>query len=75
LKSNDPIEVEGELLGYTNSVSGDDLTVTNTGPIILILESNEKITLNIIHSEEKLQKHNVYLFLYLPNTKIAEVVK
>ena len=75
LKSNEPIEIEGKVTGYLVSVSGDDLTVTNSWPSILILESKEVITLNIINSEMKIKENEVYIFLYLPNTKIAEVVE
>ena len=75
LKSNDPIEIEGKVTGYLSSVSGDELTVTNSWPSILILESKKVITLNIINSEMKIKENEVYIFLYLPNTKIAEVVE
>ena len=75
LKSNTPIVIEGKVTGYLISVSGDDLTVTNSWPSILILESKEEIALNVLHSDEKIQENETYVFLYLPNTKIAEVVE
>ena len=74
LETNRPIQIEGKVIGYSKVTSGDDLTVTKSWPIILIDGTNEKITLNIVKSEEKLQVEKSYKFFYLPNTKIADVI-
>lgn len=74
LRTNEPIQVEGKVVDYSIATSGDDLTVTKSWPVILIDETNEEISLNIIKSEEKLQIGGTYEFIYLPNTKIAEVI-
>ena len=74
LATNTPIHVTGEVMGYSNVVSHDDLTVTKSWPIIYISETDVQISLNIIHSEERLVVGQVYDFLYLPNTQIAEFV-
>ena len=66
--------VTGEVIGYSNVVSHDDLTVTKSWPIILVSETDAQISLGVIHSEERLVVGEVYDFLYLPNTKIAEFV-
>lgn len=74
LKANPPIEVKGKVIGYSNKISGDELTVTKSWPIILVDETNEELSLSIINSEEKTRMNEVYVFLYLPNTKIAEII-
>ena len=74
LATNTPIRITGEVMGYSNVVSHDDLTVTKSWPIIYVSETDVQISLNIIHSEERLVVGQVYDFLYLPNTQIAEFV-
>ena len=74
LKANPPIEVKGKVIGYSNKISGDELTVTKSWPIILVDETNEELSLSVINSEEKTRMNEVYVFLYLPNTKIAEII-
>lgn len=75
LKTHSPIQIEGELIGYSNSVSPDDLTVAKSWPIIMLKDGDEKVILNIIDAEKKLKENQVYMFLYLPNTRIAEVIE
>jgi len=75
LKSNDPICVTGKVTGYSRATSSDDLTVTRSWPIILCEETKTHISLNVINSEDKLDIGQVYVFLYLPNTRIAEPVE
>jgi amino acid transporter len=74
LATNTPIHITGKVIGYSNVVSHDDLTVTRSWPILLVSETDNPISLNIIDSEEKLVIGQVYDFLYLPNTRIAELV-
>ena len=74
IKENNPIQIQGKVIGYSVAVSGDDLTVRKSWPIILIEGTNEEITLNVINAEKKLQSDKIYTFLYLPNSKIAEVM-
>jgi len=75
LKSNAPIQIEGKVVGYASAVSGDDLTVTQAWPVVLIDETKEQISLNVIQAEKKLQIDQKYKFFYLPNTKIAEIIE
>ncbi len=76
IKSNVPLRVEGTVIGYSvTTVSGDDLTTTKSWPIIMTKGANEKMSLNVIKAEEKLTIGQDYQFLYLPNTKIADVVE
>ena len=80
LETNRPIRIEGKVIGYSKVTSVDDLTVTKSWPMILIDGTNEQISLNIVKlnivkSEEKLQVGKSYEFLYLPNTKNAEIIK
>lgn len=74
LKSSSPICVTGKVTGYSQAVSSDDLTVTKSWPIILNEETKTQISLNIINSEETLDVGQVYVFLYLPNTRITEII-
>lgn len=74
LKSSGPICVTGKVTGYSHTISSDDLTVTRSWPIILNEETKTQISLNVINSEEKLDIGQVYEFLYLPNTLIAEII-
>ena len=75
LKSSTPICLVGKVTGYSHATSSDDLTVTRSWPIILNEETKTQIFLNVINSEEKLVIGQVYEFLYLPNTRIAEIVE
>ena len=74
LKTGCPLQITGKVIGYSNITAGDDLTVTKSWPIIQTDGIVENISLNVIKSEEKLQLNEMYEFLYLPNTRIAEVV-
>ena len=74
LQENDPIYVKGSVIGYAHTVSHDDLTVTKSWPIVLLEETHTELSLNIIDSDTILQIGEVYEFLYLPNTKNAEVI-
>lgn len=74
LKSSTPVCLVGKVTGYSRATSSDDLTVTRSWPIILNEENKTQISLNVINSEEKLVIGQVYEFLYLPNTRIAEIV-
>jgi len=75
LKNDSPITIEGTVIGYSIASSSDDLTVTKSWPIINISETDEEISLNIIKAEEKLVIDEVYVFIYIPNTKIAEIIE
>lgn len=74
LKSSGPICITGKVTGYSRAISSDDLTVTKSWPIVLNEENKTQISLNIINSEEKLNVGQVYEFLYLPNTRISEII-
>lgn len=75
LKSFDVITITGEVIDFAISTSGDELTVTQSWPIIRINGSNEQIALGIINSEAILEKNQQYTFIYLPNTRMAEIVR
>ena len=75
LKGNSPIQVEGIVVDYSITISDSDLTVAKSWPVIAIDNSDEKISLNIIRSEDRLKIDEIYKFIYLPNTKIAEIIE
>lgn len=75
LKNFDVITVAGEVIDFAISTSGDELTATKSWPIIRINDSNEQITLGIVNSEEILEINQQYTFIYLPNTRVAEIVR
>ena len=75
LKNFDVITITGEVIDFAVSTSGDELTTTKSWPIIRINGSNEQISLRIINSETILEINRQYTFIYLPNTKIAEIVR
>ena len=75
LKNNTPIQIEGTVIEYSIAASNDDLTVTKSWPIILTDGTNERISLNIVKAEKRVKINEKYIFLYLPNTKIAEIVE
>ena len=75
LRSNEPIQIEGKVIGYAVAVSSDDLTVKRSWPIVSIDGTKEQISLGVSHAERKLNIDQEYTFLYLPHTRIAEVIK
>ena len=64
LKTHSPIQIEGELIGYSNSVSPDDLTVAKSWLIIMLKDDDEKVILNIINAEKN-WKRIKYLCFYI----------
>ena len=74
VRNNDFVYIEGQVVGFSISSSSDDLTVSHSWPIVLIDENNDKVTLSVINSDTKLVLGEYYSFIYLPNTKIAEIV-
>lgn len=68
------IHIKGEVIGFAGA-SADDLTVTKHTPIFLVDETGEEISLNIQYSWNKVSLNQSYEVLYLPNTKIAEVIE
>ena len=75
LKSNEPICIEGELIDFANASSDEGGEVTRYSPIIRICETDEKITLNITNSEERMKIGETYEIIYLPNTKLGEIIE
>ena len=73
LKNSDVIVIDGEVIGFAKT-TGDELTASKSWPIIRINGSNEQITLGVINSEKRLEINQQYTFIYLPNTKTAEIV-
>lgn len=74
LKTSHPIYAQGKMIGFANTTSHDDLTITRSWPTFLITETNEEISLSIIRSEEKVYIGEYYTVVYLPNTYIAELI-
>lgn len=75
LKLNDPINIEGELIGFADASSDDSGEVSRYSPIIRTYETDEKITLNITNSEERMKIGETYEIIYLPNTKLGEIIE
>ena len=76
VKNSKFCQVQGELIGYAKSFSdGDDLNVTYSWPIIKENSSNESVSLNILNSDQRLEIGKEYTVIYLPNTKLAEIVQ
>ena len=76
VKKSEFYQIEGEFIGYAKSISnGDDLTVTQSWPIIKNSINSETVSLNILNSDQNLEMGEHYTIIYLPNTKIAKVVQ
>ena len=76
LKCSEPIYIEGELIGFADEwVDETGISSRKYSPIIRINGTDEEITLNITNSEEKMKIGETYEILYLPNTKIAEIIE
>ena len=76
VKKGDFYQIEGDFIGYAKSVSnGDELTVTQSWPIIKSSINNETVSLNILINDQNLEMGEHYTIIYLPNTKIAKVVQ
>ena len=76
VQNGDFCYVEGELIGYAkSSTSGDEVTVTRSWPIIKDDANGQTVSLNILHSEERTNVGERYAVIYLPNTKVAEIVQ
>lgn len=76
IKNAEIMQIEGEVVGFAKSVSnGDDLTVTQSWPIIKDSKTDQTVTLNVLNSDQKLEKGKQYTIIYLPNTKLAEIVQ
>ena len=75
LKSNEPIYIAGELIDFANASGDESGEVTRYSPIIRIYETDEKITLNITNSEERMEIGETYEIIYLPNTKLGEIIE
>ena len=75
VKNNDFIHIKGTVIGFAREFSTDDLSVGKSSPIVLIENSDEKITLFIQDSANRLEIGKTYEFIYLPNTKRAEIKK
>jgi len=72
LKNNSYISIMGTVIGFTKNVNPETGTQSNTKPLIKIVPSNEEI---VLHFNEYLNVGETYKFIYLPNTKIAEVIE
>ena len=73
VNKHDFIQIEGLVLGYALSTSSDDLTVVHSHPIVETTEG--RITLDLQNAENRTEIGVRYTFLYLPNTKLAEIVR
>ena len=75
VKSEDFIELEGEMLGFAHSWS-DDTDVYYSYPIIKINGTKNTVIIKPEYSVAKtLEIGSQYTFIYLPNTKLAELIQ
>lgn len=75
VKSNQTLIVEGKVIGYEKiHYNESSATVTYSYPIIKSEKTAETISLNVLHSNEKIEIGSLYTFIYLPNTKLAEIL-
>ena len=72
VKNNDYISIIGKVLKFEKNIDPDLGRQINDKPIVLILDTNEKIKLFI---NQKVKIGETYRFNYLKNSKIAEVVE
>ena len=76
VKTGEFYQIEGEFIGYAKSVSnGDDLTVTQSWPIIKENATNKTVSLNAFNSNQNIEIGASYTIIYLPNTKLATIVQ
>ncbi len=72
LKHNDFISIIGKVIGFKKNINSDSGTQINDHPIIMIVDTNEKVVLDI---NDIIMVGEIYKFNYLKNSKIAEVVE
>ena len=76
VKKREFYQIEGNFIGYAKSVSnGDDLTVTQSWPIIKENATNKTVSLNAFNSNQNIKIGESYTIIYLPNTKLATIVQ
>jgi len=76
VKNGEFYQIEGEFIGYAKSVSnGDDLTVTQSWPIIKENTTNQTLSINAFNSNQNIKIGESYTIIYLPNTKLATIVQ
>ena len=76
VKTGEFYQIEGEFIGYAKSVSnGDDLTVTQSWPIMKENATNKTVSLNAFNSNQNIEIGESYTIIYLPNTKLATIVQ
>ena len=73
LKHNNPIKIKGEVIGFSQTTNNDFID-HNSWPIILINGTSDKISLGVYKSNERVVIGQEYTFIYLPNTKNAELL-
>ena len=71
LKNNEYISIIGKVLRFKNNREPESGVQINNNPVVLILDTNDEITLII---NDNIMVGEVYKFNYLKNSRIAEVV-
>lgn len=67
--------VQGEVVGFAyHTSSSDGIVFHKAGPIVEDAEG-QQIQLNLLHGQERVHINFEYVFVYLPNTKMAEIVE
>ena len=69
------LQIEGTLIGYAKSSSTDELTVHHSWPIFKDDATQKNLSLSVLNSEQRLEIGEHYVVIYLPNTKLAEIVE
>ena len=75
VKQNEFLQIEGELIGYSKHRYIDDVTAHRSWPIFRDKNTQKELSLNILNSEQKLDIGTQYTVVYLPNTKLAEIIE
>ena len=72
VKNKNYISIIGKVIKFKKNISLDSGSQVNNEPIVLILDTNEKIELIV---NDKIMVGETYKFNYLKNSKIAEIVE
>ena len=75
IRHQEYLQIEGELIGYAKRSSTDELTVHYSWPIFKDDTTQNTISLNVLNSGQRLEIGKHYAVIYLPNTKLAEIVE
>ena len=75
VQQHEYLQIEGTAIGYAKSTSTDELTVHHSWPIFKDDVTQKEMSLNILNSDQRIKIGEHYTVIYLPNTKLAEIVE